>query len=80
MVRYVEGCPEYDIIRYETYVADVKRVFDLDINDYEHCAFGNNGPTTLDKAIASMTPENINYINEIYYDDFVTFGYDMIQV
>lgn len=80
LLDYISGCPKYDIIRYETYAEDIERIFHLDINKFEHVTHGNKQPTTVDSALARMKPEHIKFINEQYRDDFVTFGYEMVNV
>ena len=63
-----------DLIRYESYAEDVKRVYQLDINKHKH--YYNTGSTTDVEQIAHyFTESSLDTVNYMFSKDFDQFGY-----
>lgn len=64
-----------DIIRYETYAEDIKRVYDININEYKHINKTNNR-TNIAALIDQKTLDLLNYLSMM---DFYDFGYERLE-
>ncbi|MSU89568.1 hypothetical protein GE300_08055 [Rhodobacteraceae bacterium 2CG4] len=80
---FVRGIPreQLHLIRFENYEADVRRVLPelgIEVDDLPHDL--NRGQKKRREAEALLrSPEHVAFVNEVYAEDFRSFGYEMVD-
>ena len=63
-----------DIIRYESYYADIKQIYDIDITKHEHI-YNTGASNSLAVIVDNLTDDTLSLINLMAGPDFNNFGY-----